>query len=341
MAILVHEHPEITPSFLEKLELFDSHGKLKCLVTEDFGYSLVGVKMRKGPQLAEQHIALSSRAAEIVLQVIAITEAPRKYLKERNSKDWRYLFLSTGLGFGTPARIIKIYQNVSDPQQLNAFAAKISLHANIEPAEATDLASRFSLPALRATMGVLDYVENCSGPKMAAKLGHAEYNERLLARYLPAAIRAFLQSRYIRIMQTGMIVEAMKGSVHLLEAASFSTNEELNAFLSNHAVSFPSNRPSERLLQLDSDIEVENDESLERVIFEINLAVLTIYTSLEKAFQDHPELTNSTARYWNLIGTKLMSFIEEKKDSEPAHMEMLIEARSRANYDYVRGIFNA
>ena len=61
--LLVAEHPEITPSFLENCELFDLNGDRSGYVSTDSGPRLVGKKYRRGSALAQQIIPLTERTA--------------------------------------------------------------------------------------------------------------------------------------------------------------------------------------------------------------------------------------------------------------------------------------
>lgn len=339
MTILVAEHPSITPAFLENLELFDARGKITGLIQDDVGWILKGVKMRKKSLHAEQHIRLSEKSLNIINQIISLTEPLRTYLKKKKDKTWRFLFLTTGKGFGYPKRVSDISSGTSDKYRLSILEEQIKAHTGISADEAKDLVERFSLPALRASVGVVEYISTCSGEAMAKKLGHEKYSPKLLSHYLPEAIRAFLQTRYIRIMQTGIVVEAMQGSPLLLDAAGFSSAEELHAFLNNHALRFPHQRPPSHLIDIDSDVETDVG-TIERIVFNISVDVLTIYASLSLAINNARRKPAPLITFWLRIGNRLMAFIEEKRDSEPEHMRMLQAARLRANAKYVESVLN-
>lgn len=89
---------------------------------------------------------------------------------------------------------------------------------------------RVSLTSLRASCGVAVYLRTKDVTEMAKALGHAKYDPSLLGRYLPEAILAFFQTRWIRIFQRSFICEAMKDSPYLLEATTFETMDELHVF---------------------------------------------------------------------------------------------------------------
>lgn len=340
MAILVNEHPEITPSFLEALRVYDYNGKFDGLIEDGSTWVLKSTKMRKGAVLAEQHIPLSSRAAEIVHQVLAITEAPRAFLRARKNKDWMALFITTGRAFGSPKAVNKISEASSNPYACTRRVAQFVEHTGIDSEEAHDLVQRLSLPALRASKGVLKYVETCSGPKMAEYIGHHAYNPTLLARYLPEPLRAFLQSRYVRVMQTGIIIEAMKDSPYLLEAASFTDEAELNLFLSNHVLNFPTNQPGAYDHTEPNQARSSESAGIERIVLNVDVNILTLYSSLELAMRTQSVSAAPFAIYWNKIGVRLMRFIEEKQNAEPHHFELLLTARARTDVTLVKAFFH-
>lgn len=340
MAILVNEHPKITPSFLEALRVFDHNGKFDGLIEDDSTWVLKSTKMRKGAVLAEEHIPLSPRAAEIVHQVLAITAAPRAFLRAQKNKDWMALFITTGRAFGSPKAVNKISEASSNPHACAKRVSQFVQHTGIDFEEASDLVQRLSLPALRASKGVLKYVETCSGPKMAEHIGHHAYHPALLARYLPEPLRAFLQSRYVRIMQTGIIIEAMKDSPYLLEAAAFTDESELNLFLGNHVLNFPTNQPGAYDHTEPNQSRPDEPAGIERIVLNVDVNILTLYTSLELAMNAQSESAAPFAIYWNQIGVRLMRFIEEKQNAEPHHFELLLTARARADVGLVKAFFH-
>ncbi|MCA7889722.1 hypothetical protein LGM58_41835 [Burkholderia contaminans] len=337
VTILVFEHPEITPSFLEKLQIYNEKGELDNFFYDDSGWILRGVKMRKGSLHAEQQVVLTERARAVVNELLRITEAPRNYLRARQHPDWRYLLITTGAGFAIPSRLADISTCTSDKQRVRNTAKAIAEVCRISKEEAEDLSKSFSLPSLRASLGVLEYIRTCSGEAMAKKLGHAKYERRLLAHYLPEAIRKFLRTRYIRIMQTGILVEAMNGSPYLLEASGFRSIDELNTFLNNHTLRFAKNRKPTMGLIDGQTIDLDSNTEYDRILFNVTEDVLTVYASLDLAVSTHRTST-AIAHYWNQIGRRLFRYIDEKRTAEPSHAAMLDNARRRADSRYVEDI---
>ena len=234
--LLVASHPEITPSFLEKLELFDKNGKQTGFVPTDSGHQLVSHKDRRGHKLAQQIITISVRTTEVVSQIIALTQPLRDYLKERKDDSWRYLLLTCGKGFAYPSRINCLSVATSDQDRVRELADALGKTSLLNFEKRLALAKRFSLASLRASAGVLVYLDTKSAEKMAKALGHKNYDHKLISRYLPEPLLTFFQERWIRIFQTGMIVEALKDSEYFLQATDFRNMDELDSFLRVNAL---------------------------------------------------------------------------------------------------------
>ena len=193
-ALLVAEHPIITPSFLEGFELYNVNGARTGLKKIDGKFFLVGRKNRKGPAKSQQTVALTTETAKIILQIIALTNPLRKFLKKQGDDSWRKLLLTSGVAFSYPIAINRIASCTSMASRRDGTAKCIQRFANLSPSESIDLADRFSLPTLRASAGVLVYfLETRDVKKMAEALGHTEYSRSLLSRYLPEPILAFFQ----------------------------------------------------------------------------------------------------------------------------------------------------
>jgi hypothetical protein len=340
VTILVHEHPQITTSFLEKLVIFDSKDKQINPIKDDSGWVLRGVKPRKHKKEAEQHVVLNARSLKVVEEILMLTEAPRLYMRKHNLQGRHHLLLTTGEGFGVPRPVRSLSSCTSEPGRRESTAELLALHSDISIEEARDLSDRFSLATLRSSMGTLKYIETGSGEKMAKELGHTKYNKNLLSRYLPAPIRTFLQTRYVRIMQTGIIVEAMKDSPNLLRVTPFATMDELHAFLNTHTLRFTGSKTKATLLGDPADHVSVEEWHISRIVFNININVLTIYASLELALKKATGGFSGRANYWSKIGLRVMAFIEERASSEPTHAQMLAQAREKASVTYIEAALN-
>lgn len=332
-ALLVAEHPAITTAFLDELRLFDKNGKRSGLIETDGATYLVGFKRRKGAADAQQEIALNETSLKIVNQVISLTDPLRTHLREKGNERWRRLFLTTFKGIGGTPQVQRFATQTSGlyaPQ----IAAGLSRVCGHNEEKSHSLARQFSLRSLRATRGVLIYLEKGSLDEFAKALGHKKYEPRLMEHYLPKPILAFFQNRWIRIFQTGIIVEAMKDSPFLLQASGLGSLAELDAFLTNHAIK---TIPSHLMDASSSSRRKTMDEADTEVIFGVNESILTVLLSLEMAVSSSTRKVSGMAIYWSSVADHLTSLIRAghrpdlkmylslaEKAASPTLMERLI-----------------
>ncbi len=227
----------------------------------------------------------------------------------------------------------------SAPDAVMALADRFSRVLSISADEAASLAFRFSLAALRASAGVIVYFKTKSVRDMATALGHAKYDMKLLDRYLPKVIRQFFEDRWIRIFQTGVIVQALEGSQYQLEASGFKTIKELDEFLLNHAIKLPksrdtaSNATSER-----NPWAVGALDSPREAIFGLNEEILTTLISLDLASASADRQLTPRARYWVETGRALLPYVELAGSNRPDIQTYLKRARLRADARLVEHI---
>jgi hypothetical protein len=303
--LLVANHPSITPSFLEGFELYNINGALTGFTKTDNGARLVGHKDRAGDLHSQQIVHLNETTIKIVEQIIAITAPLRDYLKSRADDNWRYLLLTCQRGFGYPHRVQNLATTTSDkPRKAILISSIVSLLGK-HTEEVSDLINRFSLRALRASCGVVVYLKTQSVEKMSIALGHVRYDPRLLDRYLPAPLKEFFQERWIRIFQTGIIVESLRDSTHLLKAADFENREELQTFLTNHALDFSRipGQPTETNKIRPTDREV---------VFGVNTEILTALLTLQKSSETNQGGLDGKSNYWAAISKHLVTYIREE-----------------------------
>jgi|GEM_PF-1028226 len=306
-AILIAIHPAITPAFLEQLELYDKNGQLTGIVHIDGNAILRSAKKRKGSHASWQEIQLTPETENIVMQVIAITEPLRKYLRARNDDNWRFLLLTCEQGFAYPRRISRLATDTSEPTRLKNLADEIRLFTDKSYKDSEAITKTFSLSTLRATAGVLIYLHTRDVSKMAHALGHTTYNRNLLSRYLPDAILEFFQDRWIRIFQTCVVIDAMKDSSYLLPATGFKDISELNEFLENHMLKkLPSSFTSSSTSNDENNIGLSSS----KILFGLDVSVLTALVSLQLSVQSSKRNLNDTAAHWYNISSRLTSFID-------------------------------
>jgi len=337
-AVIVSEHPQITPAFLDQLELFNKNGKLIAVIPTDSGEIVSGAKMRRGPSLAAQEIGLSPRAAFALDQIIRITESARTYLRAKGNDDWRFLMLSTDRGFGEPRRASNLGKLCSNPESKKRLAESAHTALGLPKEAAAAFSRNFSIASIRASAAVVVYLETKSVQQMADTLGHARLDFHLLERYLPKPIYDFFQERWIRIFQTGIIVQVMQGSKHLLRASGLGSMDEVDAFMRAHSLKIPPLNES-TIAGSENDPWAVGDLSIPKeVVFGLNEEILTVLLSLKKASEETSRQLNLKARYWVELTTALIPFVRSAADARPDIKEYLDAAELRASVTLVRDI---
>lgn len=234
-AQLVLEHPEITPSFLENLKLYNKNGKLTGFSRQDGGSYLIGEKGRKG-RGGQQPILLNHRSSRIVWKLILITAAARIHLRELGDDAWRSLFLTTGKGFGRPRPVKRFATDTSGSERVTQLSEQFVHRCSVDQATARALAERFSLRTLRQTVALGEVVKTHSEEAMSEALGHARFDPLLLARYLPEPFLAFFRERWLRAFQTNLLIEVTKGTGYELLATGLTSRQEIEEFLEANAL---------------------------------------------------------------------------------------------------------
>lgn len=317
-ALLVRNHPEITPSFLDSFELYDKNGKKTGYREIDSGKFLVGYKDRKGSKLSEQKVKLNPTTDQLIQQVIQITSPLRNHLKAVGDKKWRFLFLECSYGFDGKCQSMRPYfdRKVTDVSLKQVLPNISDLTNN----QIVQFADRISLSSIRASAGVLVYLETNNVEAMAKALGHAKYDHKLLKHYLPEPVFAFFQERWIRIFQQGIIAHSLRDSPLLLKATRFESMDQLDEFLSNHALKeIPAHleNPDEDIaFNFDSDL--SETEKSNKIYFDINTGVLSALLSLKTAVEesDQPEKISPKASFWAGMTSYLVGHIEKSRVTE-------------------------
>ena len=331
--VLVAKYPQITPSYLSTLPLYDKHGRMIGLVESDGGWHLVGYKRRKGANLAEQKIKLDEEALAVVRDLIDLTAPLRDWLRAREDERWTLLFVAT------PS--MGVAPNSWNPdseacRKAEWVASRLELFANVSREYALDLANRFTLRRLRSSAGVLVYLETGSVQRMAEALGHSQWRPRLLDHYLPRPIQEFFVERWIRLFQAGIICEALKDSPLLLRASGFVSMADLDEFLESHAL-----RRIPAHLEAPDSV-VEDNRAIERdsVVFGVEIGILTLLASLEAAVKTASGLPSGRAMRWARISEKLFPHLESQLE-QPELREMAREARRNSNPAFAAGLIYA
>ncbi len=336
MTILVIRHPEITDSFLATLELYDKYNSRVGFGTNQAGYFLRGFKRRRGKEKAQQTIQITSESARMVLRVLCITGICRRFLKSRGDDAYRYMFLSTGGGFGYPTKFGAVTHKISTKRnQSQQFIRELQELTLCSLEQASKIAANFSLTKLRAQVVVSNYLERQDTAEVARALGHVRFNYKLVVRYVPQPLMVFFMERWVRIHQTRFIVEALKNSPYRLEASGFESAAELERFMKNHCL---------RVDDADNRFPGQSVERTEQMsgsttLIGIDESVMTILCSIELSKKAH--LTRSlrpAAELWAEASSPIIEHIEAIKETRPDLFAYLDRGRSAASVSLVEGV---
>jgi hypothetical protein len=330
--LLIRSHQELTESFFKDFELYDKDGNLSGFLKTNSGYQFIGYKDRKGGELSEQKIDLSARDAAVVRMIIQLTEPLRTELKNIGDDSWRYLFLHCSQYVNRPCRApLKKWGNHTPKNTMDVIVAEFAKHTTLSDADLRRVVRRVSATSYRPSVAVQNYLTHNSVTKLARSLGHSSYRANLLASYLPQVILDFFQTRWIRIFQKGIILEAMKDSPYLLKASGFDNMDTLHEFLSNHAFKqIPESMRSPKD-HIDKSKKLQSKADKHKVVVIVHTPILTSLISLRDAVNSalNPDQISAKARYWAAFGALLAANIRDGFDD--SLQERLAVAESRSN----------
>lgn len=209
--LLVAAHPEVTTSMLETLEVEEVPGGLRVVRGESAHRYAIMYKARKGPDGAETKVRLTARTAQLLDQVLALTEPLRTYLRSINDPDWKKLFLSTS-GLTTKPSVENFSATCTRREEIQKVRGRIQRITGLSRPKVQKLTEHFTLRTLRATMGTLVYLRTGSTEAMASALGHSGHSTQLIDKYLPKQIRIMVEEYWIRSFQMSLMATALKSS---------------------------------------------------------------------------------------------------------------------------------
>ncbi len=315
--LLTIYHPEITPTYLRDLELYDKRGNLVGFVEIDGVYWLTGYKDRKTPAHAEQRIKLRENSAKLIKELIEITESVRLALKNENNDLWRFLFINYSNGMKKKIKSSNITYNKSQKDRnissyIN-FSNQIQEFTDKRGEKLDQFIWNVSLSTIRASSAILVYLNTYDIQEMSRALGHTNATKDKLREYLPEPIFAFFQSRWIRLFQKAIICEAMKESEYILNATKFQTIDELHIFLMNHAL----NNKSTFYNKEKKSPNIKNKlESNSHVYFSVDQGILVTLLSLEHAVKSSSKNRpiSGYAKYWSKVSELITNEINRCND---------------------------
>lgn len=312
--LLIHSDQRITEASLNELELYDKNGVLSGFLPTDTGYQLVTYKDRRGADRSQIKIDLSPRSAVLIRQLIDITAPLRKELSADDNDDSRLLFLHTPRSLAYPSTLRHNQVHFRhQPAALDRFLDSLSEHSSRSREELKSVAIRTSASTYRPSCAVANYLLHKDTKMLAQALGHSEYQPNLLRRYLPDPILDFLQSRWIKIFQKGIICLAFKESDNLLRASKFNSLEELHNFLTNHALA---EIPEHLIGTATHAPKAKQDKTA--ILVSVSPPILKTLLAVEEAVNIYPSTWGKSgiAKYWAEFARLLTIEIENCWDAD-------------------------
>lgn len=292
ISLLILEHPQITPTWLEKWELFDKSGTQVGFKQVGNCWIAVSYKDRRGASNSQQEIALNNYTKEIVETLIEVTQFSREHLRLQGNKYWRAMLLTANL-----SRAIRTSSLVKCKSfRRNEFNKSLSVTSYYPTGEvilARDEAEKMSglvtLRSIRKARALQIYLETRSFRAVAEALGHKSVRTQLLGSYLPKPLIDFFNARWVRQFQNAIIFEAMKDSPYLFDALDFSY-DELAEFLENHGIkSLPEYSDQALVINKthakDSNINNPNNE----ITFTLSTALLQVLIAIQAVIESSDE----------------------------------------------------
>lgn len=212
--LIVAAHPSITTSMLEKVEVYDTPQSVAVLRGESNSRYILLYKNRKGPDKAETRVVLTQRTAELLNQVLALTEPLRNYLRARNDPAWKKLFLTTS-GAMTKPLVENFSASCTRMEEAGKLRQRIRKTMGLSASKVKTLTENLTLRSLRATVATLIYLKTGSTESMSVALGHSSHNTQLIDKYLPKQIRVMVEEYWIRSFQMALMAHAIKNSSSL------------------------------------------------------------------------------------------------------------------------------
>lgn len=219
-AILMGENPKFTAEAIANCRLYTQGGKPYIRTEADLERIIFSVdKPRAGKRKVS---GLPPLSAKIVKDVMACTKELRARLIASGHPGWRKMFIiSTRNKIGTSGEI---------PQSLHTLSGE-----SLFKVLTNELASGgihkdgFSLKKIRATQGIIKFLETGSLRAVADILGNSVAVVK--SNYIPAFLRLKWATRCLRMMQQKLIVVATDGTPWELESTDFSSPEIREMFI--------------------------------------------------------------------------------------------------------------
>ncbi|HHF0502897.1 TPA: hypothetical protein ACPHRY_002207 [Vibrio antiquarius] len=281
LTLLVMEHPLITPSWLAKWDLFDVNGNMVGYKQVGNQHIAVSYKSRKGSTNAQQEVVLNEFSKSIVEFLIQHTRMSREHLKQKGNVNWRKMILTaTTTSALCPSDLNGTLHSANDFYDWVQDESLFDKSSDIALKDAQAISDIHSLRSIRRHRGFQIYLETRSMDAVAEALGHEKKDANLLTSYLPKPLMDFFNARWIRQFQNAILLEAMKDSVHRLDAVNMNT-QDIEEFLNNHGISnIPEHFDHGLVQQTTIDNEVSKSLAFDQLTYTISTSLLQLLMAI-------------------------------------------------------------
>ncbi|EPT9295542.1 hypothetical protein ACVTOH_004061 [Vibrio parahaemolyticus] len=290
LTLLVMEHPLITPSWLAKWDLFDVNGNMVGYKQVGNQHIAVSYKSRKGPTSAQQEVVLNEFSKSIVEFLIQHTRMAREYLKQKGNINWRKMILTaTTISAKHPSNLNTALHSANDFYDWLQDTSSFDKSSDITLKDAKAISDIHSLRSIRRHRGFQIYLETRSMDAVAEALGHEKKDANLLTSYLPKPLMDFFNARWVRQFQNAILLEAMKDSVHRLDAVNMST-EDIEEFLNNHGISnIPEHFDHGFVQKTATDNETSESLAFDQLTYTISTSLLQLLMAIRLVVESSDE----------------------------------------------------
>ncbi|MBS9847926.1 hypothetical protein [Vibrio alginolyticus] len=341
LTLLVMEHPLITPSWLQRWELFDAHGNKVGYKQVDNQYIAVSYKARKGADNAQQDVVLNEFSKSIVEFLIQHTQIAREYLKKNGNINWRKMILTaTASSVVCPSCLNSTLHTANDFYDWLQDKSLFDKRSDITQKDAQAISGIHSLRSIRRHCGLQIYLKTRSMDAVAEALGHEKKDANLLTSYLPKPLMDFFNDRWVRQFQNAILLEAMKDSVHCLDAVNMSA-EDIEEFLNNHGIS---NIPEHFDHGFVQKTATDNESfAFDQLTYTISTSLLQLLMAIRliiesEAVADDRTFLEVVSHWYQSAVFVLDSLTSGKHDGDKELMEMLeIATNNKLDAESIKG----
>nr|WP_210731458.1 hypothetical protein [Vibrio aestuarianus] len=342
LTLLVMEHPLITPSWLAEWDLFDVNGNMVGYKQVGNQHIAVSHKSRKGSTNAQQEIVLNEFSKPIVEFLMRHTRMSREYLKQRGNVNWRKMILTaTATNVIRPSNLNTTLLSANDFYNWLQSETLFDKSSDITLEDAQAISDIHSLRSIRRHRGFQIYLETRSMDAVAEALGHEKKDANLLTSYLPKPLMDFFNARWIRQFQNAILLEAMKDSVHRLDAVNMSA-QDIEEFLSNHGISnIPEHFDHGFTQQTTTDSEVSESLGFDQLTYTISTSLLQLLMAIRfvvESSDDEESFLDIVAHWYQSAVFVLDTLSSGKHSADDDLMGMLdIATNNTLDTDSIKG----